>query len=98
MLQRCVLFAICLSLFSCPAVLYGQERGFFRGEQVTILYEEPWKDAAQEAAKAYPIAKRDVEDKLGWAASLRCPAREPDRDRSIQNERQTFHHRGDLET
>ena len=70
MLQRCVLFAICLSLFSCPAVLYGQERGFFRGEQVTILYEEPWKDAAQEAAEAYPIAKRDVEDKLGWAASF----------------------------
>jgi len=70
MLQRCVLFAICLSLFSWPAVLYGQERGFFRGEQVTILYEEPWKDAAQEAADAYPIAKRDVEDKLGWAASF----------------------------
>ena len=70
MLQRCVLFAIGLSLFSCPAVVYGQERGFFRGEQVTILYEEPWKDAAQEAAHAYPIAKRDVEDKLGWAASF----------------------------
>jgi hypothetical protein len=70
MLQHCVLFAVCLSLFSCPAFLYGQERGFFRGEQVTILYEEPWKDAAQEAADAYPIAKRDVEDKLGWAASF----------------------------
>jgi len=51
-------------------LLYGQERGFLRGDQVTILYEEPWKEAAQEAADAYSIAKRDVEQKLGWTASF----------------------------
>lgn len=70
MLQRSVLFAFCLSLCVSPVLLYGQERGFLRGDQVTILYEEPWKEAAQEAANAYPTARRDVEQKLGWTASF----------------------------
>jgi len=70
MLQRSVLFAFCLSLCVSPVLLYGQERGLLRGDQVTILYEEPWKEAAQEAANAYPTAKRDVEEKLGWTASF----------------------------
>lgn len=70
MLQRSVLFAFCLSLCVSPVFLYGQERGFLRGDQVTILYEEPWKEAAQEVADAYSIAKRDVEQKLRWVANF----------------------------
>jgi hypothetical protein len=70
MLQRSVLFAFCLSLCGSPVFLYGQERVLLRGDQVTILYEEPWKEAAQEVADAYPIARRDVEQKLRWAATF----------------------------
>ena len=70
MLQRSVLFAFCLSLCVSPVFLYGQERGFLRGDQVTILYEEPRKEAAQEVADAYSIAKRDVEQKLRWVANF----------------------------
>jgi len=50
--------------------VHGQERGLLRGDQVTIVYEEPWKDAAREVADAYPIAKRNVEEKLRSAADF----------------------------
>ena len=70
MLQRSVLFALCFSLCFSPVFIYGQGRGLIRGDQVTILYEEPWKEAAQEVADAYPTAKRDVEQKLRWTANF----------------------------
>lgn len=70
MLQRSVLFAFCLSLCVSPVFLYGQERSLLRGDQVTILYEEPWKGEAQGVAEAYSTAKRNVEQKLGWVATF----------------------------
>lgn len=70
MLRRSILFAFCLSLCVPPVFIYGQEKSLLRGDQVMVLYEEPWKEAAQEAVDAYSIAKRDVEQKLGWAANF----------------------------
>ncbi|MGE5842983.1 MAG: peptidase MA family metallohydrolase [Deltaproteobacteria bacterium] len=70
MLQRAILFAFCLFLCALPVFIYGQEKSLLRGDQVMVLYEEPWKEAAQEALDAYSIAKRDVEQKLGWAVTF----------------------------
>jgi len=70
MSQRFVLLAFCLSLCVSPVFIYGQERGLLSGDQVTIVYEEPWKETAQEVANAYSTAKRDVEQKLRWAANF----------------------------
>jgi hypothetical protein len=50
--------------------VYGQQRGVLKGGEVTILYEEPWREEAQEVAAAYSTAKRDVEEKLRWAADF----------------------------
>ena len=70
MLQRSILFSFCLSLCVPPVFIYGQEKSLLRGDHVMVLYEEPWKEAAQEAVDAYSMAKRDVEQKLGWAANF----------------------------
>jgi hypothetical protein len=70
MLQRFVVLAFCFSLCVSTEFVYGQQRSLLRGEEVTILYEEPWKEAAQEVAAAYSIAKREVEQTLRLAADF----------------------------
>lgn len=70
MLQCSILLAFCLSLCVPPVFIYGQEKSLLTGDQVMVLYEEPWKESAQEAVDAYSIAKRDVEQKLQWVANF----------------------------
>lgn len=73
-LRTCIL--ILLASLLIPAVLVGAgEIVTLQGEEVTVLFEKPLRNAAEEVIEAYPIVKSELEKTFRWEASFRAVIR-----------------------
>lgn len=66
----CLSLAIHFLLLIKP--LHGKEPHRLEKEYVTVLYEEPLRSGAEEAADIYPKIKRDLEKILPWKVNFRA--------------------------
>lgn len=69
--MRIFIFSISLLFIILPEPLYGEERGILNKKEVVLLYEQPLRMAAEEAADIYPVLKRELEKTLGWRVNFR---------------------------
>ena len=51
--------------------LYAEQRGTVRTKEVIVLFEEPLRVAAEEAATLYPILKKELENTLARPVNFR---------------------------
>jgi hypothetical protein len=67
---------ILLALLLIPAALFGAgEIATLQDEEVTVLFEEPLRNAAEEVIEAYPIVKSELERTFHWEAGFRAVIR-----------------------
>jgi len=65
-MKKIFLFSLLVFLIASSKPLYGEQLSTFIGNGVSVLFEEPLKNAAEEVANIYPALIAELEKTLKW--------------------------------
>ena len=69
--NKTILFPLLVTFSVLLRSLSAEEPRTFETEEVRVLYEEPLRVGAEEAANIYPAIKRDLEEIFQWHINVR---------------------------